>query len=155
MGRSSNGKRPSPLGSCRGTSRPSRCFPPYSLVHSLLPLPAALSGGGRAEFRFRLLLPLAGGESGARAQFAPRLGACSSLHFGVAAARGPVLPLIPLPGDGAARGRLHPPPPLTRVPTPWPPRRRPHRTSWREVAAPHRPLRRPAPGGSRERPVCK
>lgn len=76
-----------------------------------------------------------------------------SAWLGLAAARGGCAAPDSPPGDGAARGRLHPPPTLTRVPNPWPPRRRPHRTSWREAAAPHRPPRRPAPGGSRARPV--
>lgn len=120
---------------------------------SQLSLPTALGGGDPLEFRFRLLWLRAGGESGAGAQLVLRL---CAFPLGVTRAcccsGGCAAPDSP-PGDGAACGRLHPPPTLTRVLNPWPPRRRPHRTSWREAAAPHRPPRRPAPGGSRARPV--
>lgn len=49
-------------------------------------------------------------------QLAPRLRTLASPHLGLAAARGPAPPLPSLLGHGATRGRVCPPPLLTRVP---------------------------------------
>lgn len=72
------------------------------LSPSQLSLPTALGGGDPLEFRFRLLWPRAGGESGAGVQlvlcavpFSVTRAGCSS---GLGASAGPGSP----PGDGAA-----------------------------------------------------
>lgn len=95
-----------------------------------------------------VVLPQPGSGSGGEAGIA-RLARCFSLLLAA-------LGLRPwLPGRRCCYRWARPLPPAAADPgcAPWPPRRRPHRTSWREVAAPHRPLHRPAPGGSRARPV--
>lgn len=64
------------LGWRSGTARPAR-----GALGGSSPVPASpsrLSGGGRAEFRFRWLRPRAGSEAGKNAQLALRLGACPS-----------------------------------------------------------------------------
>lgn len=69
---------------------------------SQFPLPTALGGGDPLEFRFRLLWPRAGGESGAGVQFVLWLCASPSACLGLAAARGCCTAPDSPPGDGAA-----------------------------------------------------